>query len=262
MQLIAEFFPTALKLYETMSMQNPDHDGLALMVGQLYVTYANAFVQQSASELPAEAFTEQNRQYERAMLFYLRGRSFSLRGLDIRHPGLTAAVFGTNPDAAKKALSKCVKADVAGLYWAASGALGAFSLSPLDSSKMALLPGTLALLERANELDPAYGAGGLQEIRMAFYAGAPDYLGGNRDKALEAYKLALEYSKGQSPSTYIGYAKSFCVPAQDSAGFDEAVAKALAIDPESQPENRLALTLGHRQALWLKEHKGDYFLEF
>ena len=60
---------------------------------------------------------------------------------------------------------------------------------------------------------------------------------------------------------YIGYAKSICIPVQDSKGFDIAIDTALSIDPESEPENRLILTIAHRQALWLRDHKSNFILE-
>lgn len=260
-KLVGDFFPTALKLYEIMHLQNPKHYGLAVMSGQLYVMYANAFIQQDASELPSERYSEQNAEYGRAINFYLRGKNYVFDGLEIRYPGLKAAVTGTDPDAARKSLAACKKDDVAALYWASAGTLGAFSLNPLDSTLLSVTPGALAMLERATELDPSYSNGGLWEVLVSFYAAAPSALGGDMDKAKTAYDNALKYSGGKSPSTYITYARSFCIPAQDGAGFDEAIDKALAIDPESQPDNRLVLTIAHRQAQWLKDHKTDYFLE-
>lgn len=260
-ELMADFFPTTLKIYEMMLFQNPGHEGLGLMTGQLYVTYANAFVQGPADALPPERFDEQNAEYERAQKLYTRGADYVLGALDHRHRNFRAVVRGKDEAAISAMLSRCSKADVAALYWAGSGTLGAFSLSPLDANLLATLPGAIAMLERAAALDPSFNRGAIWEVLMAFYASAPESLGGGRDKALVALEKAREYSEGKSPSVHVAYARLFCVPAQDGAGFDEAIENALAIDPESQPENRLALTLAHRQAQWLKEHKADYILE-
>jgi len=260
-ELVRDFFPTALKLYEIMHLQNPEHEGLAIMTGQLYVMYANAFVQGPAERLPIEQFDEQDAAYRRAQNFYVRGKNYVLKALDHRYQSFSVAVFGTDEEAMKAMLSKCRKSDAAALYWAGSGTLGAFSLSPLDSAYVPILPGSVAMLERAAALDPAFNNGALWEVLMAFYAAAPESLGGGRDKALEAYAKAVEYSGGKSPGAYIAYVRSFCIPLQDGAGFDEYIDKALAIDPESQSENRLALTIAHRQAVWLKDHKADFILE-
>lgn len=260
-ELVRDFFPTALKLYEIMHLQNPGHEGLSVMTGQLYIMYANAFVQTPAEQLPADQFDKQNEAYLRAGNFYLRGSTFALEALDHKYRAFSASVFGQDETAAKAALERCKKTDTAALYWAGAGALGAFALDPLNTNLLSILPGSISMLERAAFLDPGFNKGAIWEILMSFYAAAPDSLGGGRDKALAAYEKALQYSLGTSPGTHIGYARSFCIPAQDGAGFDAALEKALAIDPESQSDNRLVLTIAHRQALWLKEHKADFILE-
>jgi len=260
-ELVRDFFPTALKLYEIMHLQNPGHEGLSVMTGQLYIMYANAFIQTPAEQLPAEQFDKQNEAYLRAENFYLRGSRFVLEALDRKYRAFSASVLGQDEKAAAAALERCKKADTAALYWAGAGALGAFSLDPLDTNLLAILPGSVAMLERASVLDPSFNRGAIWEILMSFYAAAPESFGGGRDKALAAYEKALEYSNGTSPGTHIGYARSFCIPAQDGAAFDAALEKALAVDPESQPENRLVITIARRQALWLKEHKADFILE-
>ena len=260
-ELVADFFPTALKLYEIMHLQNPGHERLSVMTGQLYVMYANAFVQGPAERIPFDRFDEQDAQYRRAQNFYVRGKDYVIGALDHRYKGFSAAVFGQDEGAMRATLAKCKKSDVDALYWAGAGTLGAFALSPLDASYVPVLPGSVAMLERAAELDPAFNSGAIWEVLMAFYAAAPDSLGGGRDKALDAYAKALEASNGKTPGPYIAYARFFCVPAQDGSGYDEYLDKALAIDPESQPANRLALTIAHRQAVWLKEHKADFILE-
>ena len=260
-ELVGEFFPTALKLYEMMHIQNPKHEGLSIMTGQLYVMYAAAFVQGPAECIPLDRFNEQDAAYRRAQNFYLRGRGFVLEALDHRYKGFSAAVFGSAENAMRATLARCKKGDAAALYWAGSGALGAFSLSPLEASFGPMIPGSLAMLERASELDPTFNSGAIWEVLMSFYAAAPDSLGGGKDKAIAAYDKAIEVSGGKTPGPYIAYARFFCIPAQDGAGFDEYIEKALAIDPESQPQNRLALTIAHRQAAWLKEHKADFILE-
>jgi predicted anti-sigma-YlaC factor YlaD len=260
-KLVGDFFPTALKLYEIMHLQNPAHEGLSVMTGELYVMYANAFVQQPAAELPAERFSDQNEEYIRAQNFYLRGKDYVLGALEHRYPGFRAAILGSDRAKMDAILAKCKKTDTDALYWAAAGTLGAFSLNPLDSKLLTIVPGAVAMLERTAAIDPAYGNGGVWEVLVSFYAGAPEALGGGMDKAKTAYDNALKYSGGKSPSTYITYARSFCIPAQDGAGFDEAIAKSLAIDPESQPDNRLMVVIAQRQAKWLKEHKADYILE-
>ena len=70
--LMADFFPTALKLYEILHAQNPEHQGLSLMTASLSVMYANAFIQHKAEMLPQEAYLLQNAEFQRAKMHYLR----------------------------------------------------------------------------------------------------------------------------------------------------------------------------------------------
>jgi predicted anti-sigma-YlaC factor YlaD len=51
------------------------------------------------------------------------------------------------------------------------------------------------------------------------------------------------------------------VKEQNFAEFKELPNKALQIDPETSPENRLVNVLSQRKALWLLEHADDFILE-
>ncbi len=260
-KLVGDFFPTALKIYEMMHLQNPEHAGLAVMTGQLYVMYAAAFVQGPAERLPPEQFDVQDSEYRRAQVFYVRGADFVLKAFERARPGFASSVFSLDGNARDKTLAACEADDAQALYWAGAGLLGAFSLSPLDTAYIERLPGAISMLERSAALDPAFNNGAAWEALAQFYAVAPDSLGGGKDKSLAAFDRAFKISGGKNPSTFVAYARSLCIPAQDSAGFDEYVGKALAIDPESDPDNRLSLVIARRQALWLKEHKADFILE-
>ena len=44
-ELVGDALPFAIKMYEALLAQNPDHQGLLLTTGSLFVMYANAFVQ-------------------------------------------------------------------------------------------------------------------------------------------------------------------------------------------------------------------------
>ena len=258
--LIAAVFPTVLKAYEILHLSNPQHRGLAIMTGSFYVMYANVFVQTPADYIPDTQFQRKNLEYHRAKKFYLRGASYVMESLDGAYPGFSAAMNRYTEEEGAKFLARCKPADTESLYWASCGILGAFSLDPLDTDALAAVPGALAMLERATELDPAYNEGAIWELLATFYAAAPEALGGSPEKALEAYQKALDLSGGQRPSVYILYAQSFCIPAQDSAGFDEALIKALEIDPAEQPGNKLTITLSQEKARWLQATKEDYFL--
>jgi len=51
------------------------------------------------------------------------------------------------------------------------------------------------------------------------------------------------------------------VPAQNSAEFQSLLEKALAVDPDADPDNRLANLAAQRRARWLLNHIDELFLE-
>ena len=259
-KLVSEVFPTVLKTYEILHLSNPKHRGLAVMSGSLYVMYANAFVQTFADYIPETQFQRKNLEYLRAKKFYLRGARYVMESLNGVYKGFAEIMAHYTEEKGSGALARCKAADVESLYWAGCGILGAFSLDPMDTDALASVPGAVAMLERAAELDSAFNDGAIWETLAVFYAAAPDSLGGGMEKADVAYRKALELSGGQRPSVYILYAQSFCIPTQDSVGFDEALENALAIDPEMQPNNKLTITLSQEKARWLQNMKSDYFL--
>lgn len=259
-KLVSEVFPTVLKMYETLHLSNPKHRGLAVMSGSLYIMYANAFVQTPADYIPETQFQKKNLEYLRAKKFYLRGADYVMQSLDTAYKGFAEAMTHYTEDKSAAFLARCKAADVESLYWAGCGILGAFALDPMDTDVFTSVPGAVAMLERAAELYPGFNAGAIWETLTAFYAAAPESLGGGADKAEDAYQRTLELSGGQRPSVYVLYAQTFCIPAQDSAGFDEALRKALEIDSVNQPNNKLTITLSQEKARWLQKMKGDYFL--
>lgn len=259
-RLVAEAFPVFLKTYEILHLSNPKHRGLAMMTGSLYIMYANAFVQTPADYIPETQFQRKHLEYLRAKKFYLRGARYVMQSLDGAYPGFARAMAQYTEATGTAVLARCKTADAEPLYWASCGVLGAFALDPLDTEALAAVPGAAAMLERAAALDPAFNEGAIWETLAAFYAAAPEALGGGADKAAEAYQKALELSGGQRPSVYLLYAQSFCIPAQDGAGFDEALQKVLAIDPETQPHNKLTIAMSQEKARWLQDTKEDYFL--
>ncbi|UTC67496.1 MULTISPECIES: TRAP transporter TatT component family protein [unclassified Treponema] len=259
-ELVGEVFPIILKLYEGMHIANPSHRGLAIMTGELYIMYANAFIEGPANYLSDDEYDKKDKAFNRAKKFYKRGYTKILYALETAYPGFTEAVKSDNPEKINSALKNCQIYDAEALHWAGSGILAAFSLDPLDIQSLQAVQGARAMLEKVCSLDPKYSEGSTWEILTKFYASAPDNLGGDIEKAHKAYQKAFELSGGKNPSVYVTYALSFCVPKQDSKGFDEAIKKALAVDPELNPDNKLVIGISQRYAAWLKENKELFIL--
>lgn len=259
-ELMEDFFPTALKLYEILLGQNPKHQGLSTMTGSLYVMYANAFVQSKADMLPLEELDKQTQEIQRAKMHYLRGRDYCLNAFELRYPGFIEKMMSNDEEQFKIALSQLDKNDVNNAYWAGAGWLGAFGVDPLDINILPTIRGGVALLEKAAELDPNYNKGAIWEVLTAFYAAAPYDFGGDKERAIFCFNKAMEVSEGKTISVYLLKAQSFCIPNQDLEGFDEAIKMALSINPDDNPSTRLATTVSRKKAEYLLKHREDLFI--
>lgn len=260
--LVGGFFPTALVAYEMMYASNKGHAGLAAMTGSLNVMYANAFVQGPAATLGAERFDEQDAEYRRAKMHYLRGRDYCLAALEARHKGFTDSVMSGDEEAAKKAIDALDKNDVNAAYWACAGWLGAFSLDPLDADLLKALSSPPAILEKAASLDKDYSAGAIWDVLSNFYISAPPDFGGDAERAKVCHEEAMRASGGKAVGPYLTYAESFCVNAGDKAGFKAALEAALAIDKDADPSTRLMTVIYQERAKRLLQHIDDYFVEW
>ncbi len=256
-ELVGDALPFAIKMYESLMVANPRHQGLRLQTGSLYIMYANAFLQTPATMLPEEEYQKQEFAYQRAKNLYLRGRDIILVCLENKYPGLGEALQKRNYE---KALERTTRKDAPLLYWAGAGWLGAYAIDAFDMDLGVTLPAAAALIERVYRLDPDYAAGALHEFYILYYGSLPEYMGGNLKKAREHYDRALAISGGRSATPYLSLATSVTVKEQNLEEFKALLHKALAIDPEVVPENRLVNILNQRKARWLLDHADDYFL--
>ena len=258
-ELIASALPSFIMASEALYEADLKNQDKAVTLASLYVMYASAFVQGPASALPDEKFEEKQAAFERAGAMYRKAFRILSRALDARVAGLVEATVDGSPKGAA-ALARLGKADVPLLYWSAASVLAGFGLNPLDFKSAHYLGAAPRFLERAATLDPGWNKGAIYGLYLSYYAGMPDYLGGDRAKAEEAYAKALAYSKGGSASLFVTYASSICIPKDDYEGFRAAIEKALAIDPDSVPESRLETVIAQRNARRLMKGAGDYFM--
>ncbi len=253
-ELAAGALPTVIMASEALLEADPHNQGKVVTAASLYIMYANAFVQGPASVLPDDRFEEKQAAYDRAGALYRRAFGLLSAALDRRVPGLVEAAVNGKAD-----FSRLGKADVPLLYWSAASVLAGFGLNPLDFKSAHYLGAAPLFLARAAELDPGWNSGAIYGVYVSYYGGMPSYLGGDLAKAEAAYKKALGYSKGGSASLFVNYATSVCVPKDDYAGFKDTLAKALAIDPNAVPQNRLETVIAQRNARRLLADAGTYF---
>jgi len=255
-KLVGDAIPFAIKMYESLLASNPKHEGLIVTTGSLFIMYANAFVQAPAEMLPAHQFLEREAGKERAKKLYLRGVNILYGGLENRFRGFSTSY---ERGVLNSHLSKMRKKDVPLLYWTVAGTMAAFSLNPLDVSLGVKLPELYEMIKRAYELDPYFNNGALDDFFVLFYGSLPESMGGNKAKAEEHFRLALEKSGGLSAGVYVSYVQAISIPAQDHNTFKEYLEKALAIDVDAVPANRLVNILSQQRARFLLDNASNFF---
>ncbi|MCL2006667.1 MAG: TRAP transporter TatT component family protein [Treponema sp.] len=257
-QLVGDALPFAIKMYEALLSQNPDHQGLLLTTGSLFIMYANAFVQSPAEMLdPVFDYYERLEAMERAKQLYLRGHEILISALDKKYRGFASAtVFEGTLDSL---LARTRIDDIPLLYWAAAGGFLAYSIDLFDFELGAGIPEWTAMMARAYELDPDYSDGAIDTFYILYYGSLPELMGGNRELAEVHYRRALEKSRYLSAGVFVAYARAVAIPAQDYDSFRESLEMALAIDPNLDPANRLLNVLSQNQARFMLDNEWEYF---
>jgi predicted anti-sigma-YlaC factor YlaD len=256
-QLVGDAIPFAIKLYESLLSSAPDHQGLMLTTGSLFIMYANAFVQGPAEMLSRSEWEARESALIRSKKLYLRGYVMLYDALEKKFPGFKQA--SVEKGSMQSMLKKCKKEDVGLLYWAVAGGLSAYSIDILDYELSANIPQWSAMIHRAYELDPDYSVSALDEFFILFYASLPELLGGDLERAEYHYKLALEKTGGNSAGAYVSYAQSVCVPAQDYETFKDCLEKASAINPDADASTRLVNIINQQKARWLMDNAWTFF---
>ncbi len=257
-ELIGGALPFSLKLTESLLAESPKNRNLLLTAARGYVLYAYAYVHFPAEQAADEDLARAKVLRARAGRLYLRALGFALRGLETGTPGFGEALE-RQPDAAVAEVDGEAAQNVDFLYWSASALGLAISVSKNDTAMLARLPEVEALLRRALALDEDFDEGALHEFALVWAAAAP----GRRDEAAieRHYQRALALSGGRRASLFVAYAMATAVPAQDRARFDGLMDRALAIDPDADPDRRLLTVVAQRRAAWLLSRADELFLE-
>jgi predicted anti-sigma-YlaC factor YlaD len=256
-ELVGDALPFAIKFYESLLASMPEHEGLRLRTGSLYIMYANAFLQTPADMTPKNETDTREDLLARAKNLYLRGRDILIAALEKKNPALRRQLKERKY---KEATAPYQSKDIALLYWTAAGWIGAFAIDPFDMKFAVTLPQAAALMDRAQEIDPNYGRGAIHNFYILYYGSLPDYMGGDVEKAREHFDKAIALSRGTDTSAYVALAQTVCVKKQDVESFKNLLQKVLELDPDEHPETRLVNILNQRKARWLLAHIDEYFL--
>jgi predicted anti-sigma-YlaC factor YlaD len=255
LELVGQAIPFGLKLYESLLESAPKNKDLLIATCSSFTQYGLAYLETEALELgEAQHHDEVAHLNARALKLYLRARGYCLRAMEVRFPGIGPKLLA-DPT---RALRAARKSDVFLLYWTAASWGSAIGLGVDKPELIVDMPVVRALADRALALDASWEHGTLQEMFISLES-LPEALGGSPVRAREHFARAIELQGGRSPGPYVALAIGIAMPAQDRAEFESLLKKALAIDPEQDPHNRLIILVQQRRARALLDHIDTMF---
>lgn len=254
-ELVGDAIPFALKLYESLLDATPNHERLLVATCSGFTQYAFAFVQTEAEIVREDNYERATELDARALKLYLRGRDYCLRALDLRFRGASA----TLTTAGAATLAKAEPRDVELLYWTAASWGSAIALAPDRPDLLIDFPTVRVLIDRAAELDDEWSHGAIHEVLITFES--LESLGGSRERAREHFTRAVALQGGKSPGPYVALALGVSVATQNRAEFETLIDAALAIDPESDPSNRLVTLITQQRARALRDQIDSLFAQ-
>ncbi len=255
-ELIGDALPFALKLMESLLAADSDQRGLLLAAARGFVLYGYAYVE-SPDDEPGIGLARVRAERLRARDLYLRAHGYALRALELDYPGIGARLRD-GPERAAAAIGRDPSRDVPALYWTAVSLALAISSARNEPRLLARLPEVEALVSRALALDEAWDEGALHELAIQL---ATAGTGAADDGALRKhYERALELSQGHRASLFVTYAQAVALRHQDKAAFVELMRRALAVDADAVPDERLLNVIAQRQAQRMLDRVDELFL--
>lgn len=255
--LVGDALPFGLKTIETLLERSPRHRGLLLSAASGFTQYANAYVDLQAIELQFADLDASRKVRERSKRLYLRAREYGFRALELRN-GNFREELAADP---ARALEPFRREHVPELYWTAAAWGSAIAADKNDLDLVADLGLIEPILARCLELDEPYDGGALHEFMILFEGERTAEQGGSIQRAEEHFLRARELAAGRKVGPLVGLAESVAVRRQDGGRFRALLEEALAFDPDSAPEYRLANLLAQRRARLLLAHADDLILE-
>ena len=255
-ELVKAAAPFGLKLTESLLAENPQHLGLLTSAASGFTQYAYAFVQEEADEVEPQDFAAAEAMRARARRLYLRAQGYGLRGLEVKHPGFGKALLA-NP---KATVRTATKPDVPLLYWTAAAWASAISLSKDNPELVGQIPAMEALMDRALELDESYGHGSIHTFMISYEMSRAGAAGDPAARARKHFERAMVLSKGTDASPLVALAEAVTIQKQDVKEFESLLNRALAVNPDANPDLRLLNTVMQRRARWLLSRESELFL--
>lgn len=255
-ELIRDALPFALKTFETLLAERPDHVGLLTATCKGFTQYGFAFVEVEAERVEADDFRRALELRDRALRLYLRARDYGLRALEIDAPGITERL---QREPASAAATFDDPHQVERVFWTGAAWGAAISVGLKRPELTADIDAVRALARQALLLDEDFERGAIHTLMISLES-LPEAMGGSPRRARDHFERAVELSGGRLAAPFVTFAASVPVAQQDRQEFVRLLETALAIDPGASPDDRLANLVTQQRARILLERIDDLFL--
>jgi predicted anti-sigma-YlaC factor YlaD len=115
-------------------------------------------------------------------------------------------------------------------------------------------------MDRALELDESYGRGAIHTFLVTYEMSRQGAPGDPAPRARKHFERAMALSEGKNAAPLVALAEAVAVKQQDVKEFESLLNRALAIDPDANPDTRLLNLVMQRRARWLLSRKAELFL--
>jgi len=254
--LVGDALPFSVKLLDSLVAESPQHRGLLLAASRAYLVYAYGYVAFRADQLTRDDVDAANAVRARAHRLALRSLEYALRGLEMTYPGLRSQL-ALDPTRAVRTIVDV--RDLDQLYATTASLAVAIGTGKQDAAMLARLPEVDALLGRGFELDEAWNAGALHELAVSWFAARPGFV--DRGVIDIHYARALALSNGTRATLFVAYAEAVAVRDQNRRQFDSLLDRALAVDLDARPDERLQNAMARERTIWLRAQADRLFVE-
>ena len=232
-----------LKLLEGLIKSDPSNEKMLFLACQGFGAYALGFVE--------------DRDSERAQVFYLRGKDYGLRILQ-KDKGFNNALSKSYDDF-EAALKKFKKDDVPVLFWTANNWASWINMNFSNTDALADLPKVQLIMKRVLELDESYFYGGAHLFFATISAVRPAILGGDIKKSKLHFDQCFKFADEKFLLPYVYYAKYYLVRMFDEELFKATLTKVIQTDDDILIEQKLPNAIAKEKAKMLLEQMEDIF---
>ena len=240
-QTVAEALPAYLLLLDGLLIDRPDSKPLLVAAAELNATYAGSFIAQP----------------ERASKLSKRGLDYARRLTCEQDAGLCRVLDGP-VDQFQAELQPCAQHSADALFSLGNAWATYIQTNSQDWSAIAALPKVESLISCVIELQPNRDQGMPWVVLGVLSSLRPAAVGGDPERAQQAFERAIEISAGRNLMAKTLYAQYYARSVFDRELHDRLLREVSETDPVA-PELTLSNVMAKQRAQGLMETADDYF---